>query len=238
MQVSDIIAELEAQIVSGEIPPDSRLPSERGLSKRFNCSRQTVREALAELRSRGIIQTRHGHGSTVRGLVTPHDELDAMEGFYETYPRILYDVLDMREVLESKAAALAAQRATLRDRYRIKQAYQAMCRANTADKPGEAHARADFEFHKIIAEASQSPVLAHTLNGLSRLFARSVRASVDHLYGHETEREMINDHHERIFAAIMSRDARAAERAARRHIKNVSASLKRLEKDQSAIVRN
>lgn len=233
-----IIEHLEHQVVSGLLIPGSRLPSERVLSKRFSCSRQTVREALAELRSRGIIETRHGQGSTLLGFIKSNTgPIAPFDALYTSDPGLLYDVLDIREVLESKAAALAAERASLRDRYRIEQAYSALLKSSSGSDSTETHASADFAFHKSIAEASQSPVLAHTLDGLSRLFARSVKASADNLYMRRIERDKINVQHEAIFNAISTGDSDAAGAAARKHIESVRRSLAEIERAESILFR-
>jgi DNA-binding GntR family transcriptional regulator len=57
---------LEDQILSGAHPPGSRLPTEAELAARFGVSRHTLREALAELRRKGLIESRQGIGSVVR----------------------------------------------------------------------------------------------------------------------------------------------------------------------------
>ena len=238
MNSKRIVEKIEKQIASGLLPPGSRLSSERVIAKQFACSRQAVREALAELRTRGVIETRHGQGSTVAGLINADNSRGAIEEFYTAYPRLLYDILDIREVLESKAAFLTAQRASLKDRYRIEQAYLAMLRASSASGSPDELAHADFGFHSTIAEASQSPVLAHTLDSLSRLFAKSVRASVDNLYGRSFEHNQINEQHREIIEAILARDPEAAEAAARRHIVGVRSSLQALEEANQELVRS
>lgn len=237
MNARDICDHIESQVASGALSPGTRLSSERVLSKLFSCSRQTVREAVAELRSRGIVETRHGQGTTVLGLVIQPVANQALEEFYTVYPRILFDILDMRELLESKAAFLAAERATLKDRFRIEKAYNTMLDTSQAARTPDIHSDADFAFHKSIAEASHNPVLAHTLDSLSRLFAKSVRASVDNLYGRPEKRAEIIAQHQNIFEAIIAGDAIAAEKAATEHIKSVRANLEAIEIEESSLVR-
>src|SRR5918996_5730991 len=61
-----IAAELGAEIESGALAPGSRLASESELTRRFGVSRGTVRQALANLRQRGLIEAVAGRGSFVR----------------------------------------------------------------------------------------------------------------------------------------------------------------------------
>lgn len=63
-QVAD---ELRINIVSGALPVGSRLPSEPQLMARFAVSRVTVRHAVKVLQGEGLVITRHGQGSFVRG---------------------------------------------------------------------------------------------------------------------------------------------------------------------------
>lgn len=60
-----IAESLIAQIETGELAPDERLPSERDLSKRLNVSRMTLRAALRELDSRGLLVRRPGDGTYI-----------------------------------------------------------------------------------------------------------------------------------------------------------------------------
>lgn len=57
---------LRAEILRGEVAPGGRLPSESALIQRFGVSRITVRQAVAELQSLGLVQTVNGKGTYVR----------------------------------------------------------------------------------------------------------------------------------------------------------------------------
>jgi len=61
-----IALSIEDAIVNGAHPPGSRLPSEAEFCSRFGVSRHTVREALEELRQKGLIDRKQGIGSIVR----------------------------------------------------------------------------------------------------------------------------------------------------------------------------
>lgn len=62
-QIADI---LRARIASGELAQGQQLPSERELMDGFGASRGTVRQAVALLRTEGLIQVEHGRGAYVR----------------------------------------------------------------------------------------------------------------------------------------------------------------------------
>jgi GntR family transcriptional regulator len=62
VQIQEYIAEL---ILSGKIPPDTKLPSEREFSQELGVSRMTVRRSVTELVNEGILDRRHGSGTYV-----------------------------------------------------------------------------------------------------------------------------------------------------------------------------
>jgi len=57
---------LSDQILSGRYPVGKTIPTEAELQQRFDVSRHTVREALRELKSRGLLSARAGVGTVVR----------------------------------------------------------------------------------------------------------------------------------------------------------------------------
>jgi DNA-binding GntR family transcriptional regulator len=56
---------LRDRIRSGELPPGRRMPSEKDLHDEFGLARETIRRSIAVLRSEGLIEVRHGHGTFV-----------------------------------------------------------------------------------------------------------------------------------------------------------------------------
>jgi GntR family transcriptional regulator len=67
-QLADRLAEA---IAEGEYEPGHMLPSETQLMERYSVSRPTVRSAIAELRTMGLVESQHGKGSFVRAHGLP-----------------------------------------------------------------------------------------------------------------------------------------------------------------------
>lgn len=61
-----LAAMLVRDIEEGRYPPESTLPSEKEIGERYGVSRHTVRQALREVRDRGLISSQPGIGTTVR----------------------------------------------------------------------------------------------------------------------------------------------------------------------------
>src|SRR5947208_1213668 len=102
-----IAARVAAVIESGELPPGSRLPSERELARIFGVSRLAVREASHRLEARGLVVVRRGAGSYVSSVV-------ARETSAQPRPPVdvaADDLAALRMLIEPAAADWAARRA-------------------------------------------------------------------------------------------------------------------------------
>ena len=62
---AEIYEDLKEKIESGVYPKDSYLPSEHTLITAYDCSRNTVRRAIADLADEGYLQSMHGKGVLV-----------------------------------------------------------------------------------------------------------------------------------------------------------------------------
>jgi GntR family transcriptional regulator len=61
-----IAEELREQIMNEELAPGARLPSEHSLMETYDASRQTIRKAIAELKTEGLLDAEQGRGVFVR----------------------------------------------------------------------------------------------------------------------------------------------------------------------------
>lgn len=78
---------IRSKISSGEYRKGDQIPSEMELAKRYNVSRITVRRALKELESDGILQIRHGQGTFVRNEENLNLRMLNLRGFSELETR-------------------------------------------------------------------------------------------------------------------------------------------------------
>ncbi|GAB3823099.1 GntR family transcriptional regulator [Kribbella italica] len=62
-RVADVLRE---QIKSGQLAPATVLPSERQFAETYAVTRETIRRAIAQLRTEGLVQVLHGRGAFVR----------------------------------------------------------------------------------------------------------------------------------------------------------------------------
>ncbi|EXJ11682.1 transcriptional regulator GlcC [Nitrincola nitratireducens] len=211
-QVADQVAEkIETLILDGVLSVGQRLPSERRLTEKLAVSRSGLREGLKLLRARGIIRTEQGKGSYVAPLL--NGPSSPLMHLFSDHPRTLYDLLEVRALLEGESARLAAMRATDADMIMIRRRYVEWAEAHKggkALKPQE-HARLDHAFHLAICEASHNPVLVQTLQSLTDLMISSVFASVNNLYHRPAAMCQINKQHASLFDAVIDKDPESSE---------------------------
>jgi GntR family transcriptional regulator len=79
-QLTDLLHE---QIASGALADGARLPSEAQLGERYGVSRITIRQALADLERRGLLERAPGKGTFVRRRPQPIQGLTRLSGFSE-----------------------------------------------------------------------------------------------------------------------------------------------------------
>jgi len=229
-----VAAQVEALIMEGVLKAGQALPSERRLTEKLGVSRTALREGLKLLRARGIITTAQGRGSHVSQL----SQVDAapLVHLYHSQPRTLYDLLEVRALLEAESARLAAIRGTDADRIMIRRRYDAMTAA-APDAEVATHAHLDHAFHLAICEASHNPVLTHTLQALNDLMLGSVFACVNNLYHRDPHKRNIDRQHARLFKAVMACQPRQAHNAALAHVDSVRRSLGEIEQEEARLVR-
>lgn len=199
------------RIVSGDIAPGERLPSEGRLVAEFGASRTVVREALQRLQSRGLVRTRVGSGSYALTPPAPVAGDDWLAARDESERRELHA---FRIAIESEAAALAARHATDGDVATIDAALvsleQAVLPAQTVD--------ADFAFHRAVAAASGNRYLLGTLD---RLGARAIVLPPGRIADaprEEADAAAVLAEHRAVAVAIRFGDPLASAAAMRAHL--------------------
>jgi GntR family transcriptional regulator, transcriptional repressor for pyruvate dehydrogenase complex len=207
-----LYGQLLEQIVSGALKEGDKLPSEHQICRSFEVSRPTVREALMRLHADGLVTTRQGSGTFV--LQRPSDHLTRLAKVSDIAGMLR--CLEVRAALEGPAAALAAQRRTTNQLDRIFAALDAL---KDAFQESGVPARADFEFHRAVADASGNPLFVDLLEMLNETIehAMTVALSITRAGSKERARRVIEEH-ESIAEAIARSDADAASLAMRYHL--------------------
>lgn len=153
---SEVTRRLQRAIVVGLLGEGDQLPSESDLSAKLGVSTVTLRVALAELRSQGLIDTRRGRrGGNFIKLPPNWVELQARAQLNEISLEDLRDLRDYSVAVGCGTCRLAAQRIRKSSIADLKAAARALASARTVTE----RARADLMFHMEIAAATRSAKL-------------------------------------------------------------------------------
>lgn len=208
-----LAARLLAQIDSGELQPGERLPTEAALGREHGVSRSVVREAVHQIKSRGLLRSRQGSGVFV-APVSAHRALAFDPHVLESITAVL-EVVELRRVLEGEMAALAAQRAGRALVAGLRQAVKAIDAATAAGRDGVDE---DLAFHRAIGQATGNPQFGRLLSFLEQYLREAMRVTK----GNEAQRgdfmQQVREEHGAIVEAIAARDPEAARRAAVNHL--------------------
>ncbi|MBB5933720.1 FadR/GntR family transcriptional regulator [Streptomyces zagrosensis] len=198
-----VIAQLRAQITSGEWPVGSRIPTEPELVEQLGVARNTVREAVRALAHNGLLDIKQGSGTYV--IATSELAGVMNRRFAGADPR---HIAELRSALEAEAARLAARRRTEQDMAQLSTLLERRERAWESGA-AESFVEADATLHMAVVAASHNEVLAELYADLSMVLRDFLRADV----GDRLRPESYVDH-ARLVAAIRERDdVRAAAEA-------------------------
>lgn len=151
--VEEVTAKLWEHIHSGEWPLQQRIPAEPELMAAFGVSRGTLREAIKALAHSGMLDVRRGDGTYVRAT---SEITGTAQRMYRDHSQV--HILEVRVGLDTQAARLAARHATPADVAAMRVLLEAR-RAAWLAGDYAAWARADWDFHVRVAEASGNPLL-------------------------------------------------------------------------------
>jgi DNA-binding FadR family transcriptional regulator len=164
-----IVDRISKAIALGLLKVGERLPPEAVLSEMFGVGGATLREALAELRERGVVETRRGRSGGTFVVNQPKTQTDIMrDWFLSTTISEIRDIGDEHSAIAAATIRLACERAEAHDFERLQELGRALVLAKTP----EARAPADSRFHVELAVSAQSPRLA---NAEIRLQEETVR---------------------------------------------------------------
>ena len=151
-----IVARITKGIALGLLKVGERLPPEAALSDMFGVGGATLREALGELRARGVVETRRGRSGGTFVVKPPRPQADTIrDWFLSTSISEIRDIGDEHSAIAATTIRLACERAEAHDFDRL----QELARALVLAKSPEERAPADSRFHIELAVSAQSPRL-------------------------------------------------------------------------------
>jgi GntR family transcriptional repressor for pyruvate dehydrogenase complex len=214
-KVSDrVIEQIRGLITAGRLNPGDRLPPERELVSQFAVSRSSVREAILKLECMGFVEQRHGEGTFVRSVTdTP------MTGILEACREdddFLSDLMEIRIVLETWAAAAAAERATEADIAAMEAVLEEM---RTAGKPGGDGLERNVRLHALVWAAARNTFLTHVMNTIIGWIGQVTHKVYSPLSDERETYEAFCRQHRAVVSAVAARKPEDAYRAMADHLR-------------------
>ncbi|MEU9956326.1 GntR family transcriptional regulator [Streptomyces sp. NPDC050982] len=198
------LAQLRQAILRGEMAPAQRLV-ENELAEQFGVTRASVRAALIELESEGLVERIRNRGSRVR-VVTVEEAVA---------------ITECRMALEGLCAAKAAVAVTDEQLTRLVDVGEAMSKA-VADGEPVTYSDLNHELHALIRQFSGQQTAVELLE---RLNGQLVRHRFQLALRPGRPQKSLGEHLAMI-EAIRARDPQAAEAAVRAHLSGVIDALR------------
>ncbi|MCU1663995.1 MAG: transcriptional regulator, GntR family [Pseudonocardia sp.] len=196
VSVSDLVTDaLRTAILSNKYPAGTRLRQEE-VANALGVSRQPVREAMKEMVREGLLIAEGAKGHFVREFTA--------ESLAENYR--------LRRILESEAAFRAAHRITKEQLAQLAELNAALA----AYSSGSKQLRANYDFHKVIRVAAESPTLERIIDSIWAVATVATPVTIP------GRAHRSRDEHDAIIAALEARDADAARDSIIVHIENAA----------------
>jgi GntR family transcriptional repressor for pyruvate dehydrogenase complex len=218
-----IISQIREMILDGHLKSGDRLPPERKLSEMMGVNRHTLREALKALEYMGVVQGKTGIGTVVNsvGQDVLVDRISIATLF--SPPQFLFELLEVRKILEPGIAVIATEKATHKNLAELKESIH---RIETDLKTGK-HSDADISFHIVLAKATQNNTLVRLMEPLMSMQLQ-YREGVKRI---KDRRSDAFNEHMRIYQAVKDRKPIEARAAMNHHLTRIEKLLFRLEAD-------
>lgn len=214
----DLFYQIKEMIIEGKLKPGDMLPPELQLCEHMKVGRSTLREALRALSSMGLV-IRTKRGTFVNDKVNINEVLP----FPEILKRVEYkEVVELRSILETEIAALAAKRADSEDLAILTEAFEGM--KNSGDDI-TALTHYDTLFHKQLAIASHNELLQKTLE----MVWSSIENVIYDIFQKDAEiRKRALLYHEKLLEAITNEDSETARNVIRLHLSDAEKTMKKI----------
>jgi len=209
-----VAAEIQELILTNQLADGEKLPSERDLARRFNVSRNVLREGLSALRQRGLVEVIPGKGTVVSApsLGSTQDNLTLL--LLRNHVSLL-ELCDARLLIEPELAWRAASAPTDANTDKL-ESLGAQLLGKHDDV--EQHVKADLDFHQEIANLANHGVFSAFVGAVREPVMRSMALGTSVPGAIERGDEQ----HIAVLRAILERNPERAREAMREHIEYVT----------------
>lgn len=164
-------------ITARQLQPGDKVPTEAEFLEKFAVSRGTLREAFKVLIARNILESRQGAGTFISEKQGIPDDPLGLTFIYDDHMLAL-DMIDLRLMIEPKAAQLAAINATEDQKKSLVEITNAM---EERINNGESYVELDGKFHQLIAEATGNKVIGNLTYILFTSIEKNIELTLNNL---------------------------------------------------------
>lgn len=218
-----VVHQIEQLVLRGILRPGERLPSERDLSERLGVSRPSLRDAVADLETRGLLVSRAGAGIFVAEVLGSAFS-PALIQLFATHEEAVFDYIAFRRDMEGLAAERAARLGSDTDLLVVDTIFHKMDAAHSKRDPSD-EAQLDAQFHMSIIEASHNVIMLHMMRSMYDLLQQGVFYNRQMMFKNRITRDQLLDQHRAINDSLQARDPAAARAAVEAHLDYVERSM-------------
>jgi GntR family transcriptional repressor for pyruvate dehydrogenase complex len=199
-----------------KLEPGDRLPSERELAVALSVSRASIRQAIAALSAKGVVNMRQGDGTYVSNVNGDKHTLELFGQFLVGSQIDPFEILEVRIMVECESARLCAIRA---DEAHLAFLRNLLKRSSLGEEGVPPRSTLNVEVHTAIAKGAQNKALLRIMNVLWEIMENNMwpllkRETSNHVELHEK-------HHKEIIDAICDHDADRAYKAMYTHLNSI-----------------
>lgn len=206
-----VAEQLRSLIDNGYFKVGDRFPAGRALADKLGVSRATIREAMIALEISGFIEIRIGSGAYVTDKKSKNHSGLVGHGIG------LFEVLEMRYILEPEICALTATRISDKQIQKLKDIIGEM---EVADISAKSFEEADTKLHVAIAEFCENEAMKESIQWLWKIRSESVFSKC--IQEEIKKQGLCIDEHKKIVFAIAQRNPERARIAMKNHLDNAT----------------
>lgn len=162
---TNIVDDLEKKIKKGDLADGEKLSSERAMAEEYNVSRNVVREAFKVMSEKGLVQIYSGKGAYV-SIPKENVLTTKLQEAISISKSNLYEILEVRAVLEEAVARKAVERATKENIRNLEEIYSKM---ESAIGDTVKFAEEDINFHIELAKCTGNSALVLLINTFNNI---------------------------------------------------------------------
>ncbi|MGJ8678876.1 FadR/GntR family transcriptional regulator [Paraglaciecola sp.] len=214
---TELVESLRAEILKGNLKIGDKLPSSKIIEQQSGVSRSVVREAIAQLKAEGLVDSKQGVGVFVTSKKNDKSFQITKAEFESIHNAI--QILELRMSVEVEMGAMAALK---RSEEQMENITKCMLDMEKKIADGEDSIAEDFAFHKAIADASGNPYFRRFIDyiGSGVIPAREMITNYENGFGGDKLLSVIQEEHRQICRAIKAQDSDLARASIKAHLGN------------------